>query len=243
MRRIAAIIPERDADSRGYLSALRDIETVFLESADVPADCSCVVISQKAAGSSLTKLVSEFQTRQFPVCVFTYDGSVENQEVLCDSGTDDVIVLPVSPALLEKKIGLLVEAKAPADFSFVDELGVEDKGQGSFFVQEKDFRSLYEFVSRFLERLGQKAQLLTFNMTSRFNIIEPEMLGAFASVAQRFLRRGDICCRKGAKLYVVLVGADRKSGVAVAERLLATFWGICSEDAYDVGYDIREING
>ena len=126
--------------------------------------------------------------------------------------------------------------------SFIDDVSVSS-GQGSFKVDEADFRKLYEFVQRLLERLEKDAHLVIFSFSSRFGSrIEPEIVNDFTTVVQRCLRKGDISCKSGHSLYVILLGADKNGSEVVAKRLIETFWSVCDDDAYDIDYEIKPIN-
>ena len=149
----------------------------------------------------------------------------------------------MSGRLIEKRLSRLCGSGETSDFSFIDDMTVDKLGQGSFKVEESDFKKLYEFVSRLLERLEKEAHLVIFSFSSRFGSkVEPEIVSDFTAVVQRCLRKGDISCKSGHKLYVILLGADRSGSELVAKRLIETFWNISNDDAYDINYEIKPIN-
>lgn len=210
---------------------------------EIPEGTGCVLVSEDFAGAHLAELITELKCSGVPVCVASFNTSFKAQEQFALSGADDVFILPMYGALIEKRINRLCGDVDAADFSFIDDMS-ENVGQGSFKVDEADFRKLYEFVQRLLERLEKDAHLVIFSFSSRFNCkIEPEIVNDFTAVVQRCLRKGDISCRSGHSLYVILLGADKSGAEIVAKRLIETFWTVCNYDAYDIDYVIKPING
>lgn len=210
---------------------------------NIPEDACCTIVSEEFAGADLSELVTELQCSEIPVCIASFNTSAEAQEQFADTGADDVFILPMSGRLIEKRLSRLCGSVETSDFSFIDDMTVDKLGQGSFKVEESDFKKLYEFVSRLLERLEKEAHLVIFSFSSRFGSkVEPEIVSDFTAVVQRCLRKGDISCKSGHKLYVILLGADRSGSELVAKRLIETFWNISNDDTYDINYEIKPIN-
>ncbi|MDO4864070.1 MAG: hypothetical protein Q4A05_07865 [Ruminococcus sp.] len=225
-----------------YISSSCRLDLTITQERDIPEEARCVLVSEDFAGSDVSELVTELRCGGVPVCIVSFNTSFKAQEQFALSGADDVLILPMYGALIEKRINRLCGDTEAADFSFIDDVS-ENVGQGSFRVDEADFRKLYEFVRRLLERLEKDAHLVKFSFSSRFGSrIEPEMVNDFTSVVQRCLRKGDISCKSGHSLYVILLGADRDGAEVVAKRLIETFWSVCDDDAYDIDYVIKPIN-
>ena len=226
-----------------YINSSCSLGLTITQNRDIPANTACIIVSEDFASSELPELVTELKCSGAPVCIASFNTSFKAQERFALTGADDVLILPMFGALIEKRIKRLCGESGSADFSFIDDVS-ETIGQGSFRVDEGDFRKLYEFVRRLLERLEKEAHLVIFSFSSRFGSrIEPEIVGDFTTVVQRCLRKGDISCRSGHNLYVILMGADRSGSEVVAKRLIESFWSVCDDDAYDIDYVIKPING
>jgi hypothetical protein len=226
-----------------YLRSSCKSEITVTQSTELPSGCGCVIVSDEFLGENVTETITALKCSGVPVCAATFDSSFQKQEKLTLAGVDDVFVLPMFGDLIDKKIELLTGEGHPEDLSFIEELSVDTNGFGSFTVNESDFKKLYEFIQRIIERLDKDASLVTFNFTTRFDSkIEPEIVNDFLAVVQRSLRKGDISCKSGHSLYVILIGADRSGSEIVAKRLIETFWSICDDDAYDIEYKIEPIN-
>ncbi|MBQ9898341.1 MAG: response regulator transcription factor [Ruminococcus sp.] len=241
-----ALIDGRNSMVSRYAEGLEGISFELAEDAAVPANCDCVLISQEYAGERFAGMAKKLREQSYPVAAVTFGGSCENQEALLEAGADDVLVLPMSGKLLERRINALSGGTAllgdDIDFSAFDRIADTNKGAGSFIVQENDFTNIYRFVLRVLERLDKHAQLVIFNITCRGNsLIEPEVLHTFITVAQRCLRRGDISSVHGTQLFVMLMGTDSDGAQRAAKRIIETFYAHCDDDAYDITFEVREI--
>lgn len=226
-----------------YIKSACKTDISLSDSTDIPSDCSCVIVSDEFLGENASELITTLNCTGVPICAATFDSSLSKQEQLSLTGVDDVFILPMFGALIDKKIELLTDTEKTEDLSFIEQLSADTQGQGSFTVNENDFKRLYEFIQRMVERLDKDASLVVFSFTTRFSAkIEPEIVNDFTSVVQRCLRRGDISCKSGHSIYVILVGADRSSSEKVAKRLIETFWSICDDDAYDIEYKVKPIN-
>ena len=230
-----------------YLSDLlsdTSAEPSDISSGSIPEGFDCALVSQSFSGEKTAGILRDLQKRGIPAGVVTDDFSCDNQRMLCDMGADDVITLPICKDLLEKRVSLLAGKNGVSDFSFIEKVSLNQKAQGSFIVREREFSEIYSFVVRILERLGQKAQLIIFSVSSRFGaVIEPEIMHDFITVVERSLRKGDISSQHGDQLFVMLIGADEHGGQTVAKRLIETYWSLCDDDAYDITYEIKEIRG
>ena len=225
-----------------YINSSCRLDLTVSQDKAIPEGVSCVIVSEDFAGTDLGELITELKCSSVPVCIASFNTSFSAQEKFALSGADDVLILPMYGALIEKRISRLCGDAGSADFSFIDDVSVSS-GQGSFKVDEADFRKLYEFVQRLLERLEKDAHLVIFSFSSRFGSrIEPEIVNDFTTVVQRCLRKGDISCKSGHSLYVILLGADKNGSEVVAKRLIETFWSVCDDDAYDIDYEIKPIN-
>ena len=242
MYRVAVLSDEKDVLLNKSVSGLESIEACYPDENNIPIECTCVIVSQKRYDRSLPRVISELKERGLTVCVAVEDGSIENQEDIISSGADDIFVLPMPAKLLTKRIDTLANNINLCDFTSLDRAAEADSALGSYIVDDNNFKSIYQFVLRLLERLDKKAQLIRFELKSRFIMIEPGIMGDFVTVVQRCLRRGDICCQNGNQLFVILMGADTDGGKLVAKRLIDSFTSVCQDDSFDIEYEMKEIN-
>ncbi len=208
----------------------------------------CVLLSQQYAGRQLSSLIAQFREFRIPCAVVTTDPSTENQQHLLAKGADDVITAPICANLLRRRIKMLTEQPASSDsemtFAAFDRIMESNQGTGSFIVAEHDFLNIYRFVSRLLERLEQKAQLVLFHFHSDDGpFIEADSALHFLKIVQASLRRGDISCNNGKQVLVILMGTDEPNARMVANRIIGAFNAHYNMDeSCDVTYEIREIS-
>ena len=208
----------------------------------------CVLLSQQYAGKQLSSLIAQFREFRIPCAVVTTDPSTENQQHLLAKGADDVITAPICADLLRRRIKMLTEQPASSDsemtFAAFDRIMESNQGTGYFIVAEHDFLNIYRFVSRLLERLEQKAQLILFRFHSDDGpFIEADGALHFLKIVQASLRRGDISCNNGKQVLVILMGTDEPNARMVANRIIGAFNAHYNMDeSCDVTYEIREIS-
>ena len=209
----------------------------------------CILLSQQYAGNQLLSALDQLKSVRMPCAVVTYDGSLENQERLLACGADDVIVLPLAPVLLRKRIRALSETIVQSDgteinFAAFDRIYESNQGTGSFIVAEHDFMNIYRFISRILERLEQKAQLIIFRFRNDDGpFMESDSVLHFLKVVQTCLRRGDISSMYGKQMLVILMGADAANGQQVINRVISTFNAHYNMDeSCKIIYEMREIS-
>lgn len=233
---------------RPFASALHELQIVKTDDEDLPSDSECVLIPQDYAGEKLVRMVKSMKNLLIPVAVITHDGTADNQEYLLESGADDVIVMPIVPRLLEKRLLNLGATSAltrtNVNFTAFERIREANQGHGAFVVQENDFANIYRFVVRILERLEQKAQLIIFTFNSDFGpFIETGTVFDFIKIVQAVLRRGDISSVYGRQVFVILMGTDAENGSKVVRRMLDTFEAHCNDDSCEITYEMREISG
>lgn len=208
----------------------------------------CVLISQQHAGNRLPEVLSQFRQLRIPCAAVTFDGTLANQESLLNMGANDVIVAPICAELLKRRIYALtdtpVRSDAEMNFAAFDRVMESNQGNGSFIVAEHDFLNIYRFVSRLLERLDQKAQLIIFNFSTDLGpVMDSDYVLNFLKVMQTSLRRGDITSAYGKQLLVILMGADASGGQKVIDRVVNTFNAHYNMDEEcDIRYEMREIS-
>lgn len=233
-----------DAGISAAFSELSGLNVTFTEQPeDIGADFACAVVADKCAGA-----IAALKQLGLPVAAVTADAAPETQDRLLEQGGDDVLVLPMSAKLLQKRLSALTESIAhsaePVDFASFDRIREANKGRGAFIVEEHDFTNVYRFVTRILERLDKKAQMIIFNFKSACGpIAETEDVENFMKIGQACLRRGDISAVCGAQVLLILLGADDGDGKKIAKRLTDTFEAHYVDATSRITYEIREING
>ena len=207
----------------------------------------CVLISQQYAGNQLAGAIAQYNQLRIPCAVVTFDGTLENQEKLLQCGADDVIVLPVCTEILCHRIRALTEMPVRSDtalnFASFDRIVESNQGNGSFIVAEHDFMNIYRFVTRILERLEQRAQLIIFSFSSEpDSFVESESVLHFLKIVQTCMRRGDISSVYGKQVLVLLLGSDAEGGQGVIDRVISTFnTHYNMDESCEVTYEMREI--
>lgn len=230
-----------------YRMAMNEIAVHTIDNTDLPSDSECVLIPEEYAGDKLVNMIKTMKNLLIPVAVATHDGTQDNQEYLLECGADDVIILPMVPRLLEKRLLNLgansALSRTNVNFSAFDRIREANEGAGAFLVQENDFANIYRFVVRILERLDQKAQLIIFTFNSDFGpFIETGTVYDFIKIVQAVLRRGDISSIYGRQVFVILMGADAESSEKVVQRMLSTFNAHYNDDTCEITYEMREIS-
>ena len=244
----AAIISGCDASTLNFFGDMDEVNFKEVQLNDISSDFDCVLVPEAADDDKLDEILRKIKIKLLPAAVITFNNDPDYLERILDCGADDVIVLPMPAKLIKHRILSLCSNSAfsedPVDFRLFDNIAASNTGGGSFIIQENDFANIYRFVLRLLERLDKKAQLLIFKVDSRFksSFIEPEIIHTFSNVVQTCLRRGDISSLHGRQVFVILIGSDEEGGRIVAKRLIETFYAHCNDDAYDITYEIREIN-
>ncbi|MBO5291589.1 MAG: diguanylate cyclase [Lachnospiraceae bacterium] len=126
---------------------------------------------------------------------------------------------------------------------------VEEKfyKQGAYLVERQGFKSIYQFISRYIDRTSQNVQLvlLTLYQESGEGLdamhMEREMYLLGQQVTGR-LRKGDVSNRFSSSQYVViLMDASTENGRNVAQRIIQGYLDIKESPEVAIRYDIREI--
>ena len=228
------------ASASGEFQIHLTAQAVFSGGAD------CVLLSQQYAGNQLSQVIAQLRQFHIPCAVVTYENTAENQSGLLKAGADDVIVLPMCGELLRRRILALTEMHTAVEMNFAsfDRITESNQGGGAFIVAEHDFVNIYRFVTRVLERLNQKAQLILFRLANEDGpFAEADSVLHFLKVVQSNLRRGDICCVAGSQIMIILMGADADGGNTVVRRVTGAFNAHYNMDeCCEITCDMREIS-
>lgn len=229
-------------------SGLDEVDVRFAaREADIAEDSEAVILSQDYAADHIVRMIRMFKAKMIPTAVATFDRSEATQDLLLDYGADDVVLLPMSRRLLQKRLVALTESSmmttGPIDFAAFDRIREANQGRGAFIVHEKDFTNIYRFVSRILERLDKSAQMIIFNFSADdHGYVESDDIYNFVKILQACLRRGDISAICGKQVLLILMGTDTAGGEIVVKRLLSTFEGHYYDSDCTITYEMRQIN-
>ncbi len=215
-----------------------------------------VIVNADFAGGRIKDTISEAKStislKNKPMAVLINECDGEKLEYLCSCGVDDVLRLPICTTFLANRINLLISAFSEPkneksnsfDFdelmSFVEE---SRASKGAMRVHKNEFASICNFVLRGLERSKKSAQVLMFTLNSFGGGDNGSVMQALSDAVQKCLRRGDmssICSDN--QVLVLLTGADDDGGHLVANRIVSNFYSECDDEAFELQYDIREIN-
>lgn len=220
-----------------------------------------VIVNADFAGGKIKETICEakriFSLKNRPMAVITTDCDCEKQDYFCSCGADDILRLPICTKLLINRIKLLIAAFPEAaknnkesylDFddlmSFVEE---SRNSRGAMCVPKNEFTKICSFVLRGLERNKKKVQLLLFTLECVNESVDDEtsdkVMRILSEAVQQCLRKNDMASTcSGNQVLVLLTGADDDGGHLVANRIVSNFYSECDDDAFELQYDIREIN-
>ena len=226
--------------------AAEELPSAVLINADSPDTAPEKAVALARSGAS---------AQQIPIVLYTYNNALRHQELLCSCGADDVLIFPLFPGLIVKRLNMLTSSVLKVDdedseFNF-DELinAIEEKNSphGAFCVRQSEFARIYQFVTRGLERSEKNVQVLLLTLSCNKKEICHQSLARVMKVlydaVKLCLRRGDISsvCSQS-QVAVLLMGADDNGGHLVANRILSSFYSECDDGDFRLHYDIREIN-
>ena len=125
--------------------------------------------------------------------------------------------------------------------------GRMDKSKGAFHVEYEEFKKLYDYLSRCVERKGQMVQTLLFTIGSEGrgyldNAISEEAMAALEVAVTYSLRRVDVGSRYSSMQFIViLVDTNLENGKMVAGRVINQFYKIYSGTGVTLSYDIQSM--
>lgn len=228
-------------------------EAVLIENndiADINFEYDSVLVCADYCRDCLKDTVNQLKGRNMPVILITETSNMAEQSELCGMEADDVIVLPLCPELLVKRISDAIKSKFKDSTGFCmkfDELlnsvNEKESERGAFCVGKSDFANIYRFIMRGLERSESKVQMVLFTLECEDNEPCDEVMSVLAGIVQLCLRRGDISSVFSKnQVVIMLLGTDDNGAHLVANRILSSFYGECDDGSYELNYDLREIN-
>ena len=215
-------------------------------------DCDIILVSEEYSGGSIDTLIGNIrESERFgevpSAIVVNGSKSCDEQEKLLSLGFDDIICLPLCKQLLKRRAKSLMFVNGSNDKMITLEnlIDTKDGNEGAYCVRSGEFNNIFRFVLRVLERTGKDAQILVLTLSSdeKHSISSQESGMTTLSEAVRMcLRRGDMSSVCGDdKILVLLIGADDEGGHLVASRIVSSFYSECTDDSYEITYDIKEV--
>lgn len=125
---------------------------------------------------------------------------------------------------------------------------IEEKSyeKGAYQVEYDNFKNIYQFIKRYIDRTKQKVQvvLLTMNYPKELyteQMLEMEMNNIMKAVSFS-LRRGDVATQFSKSQYVViLMDTDVGNGKMVVDRVVETFYQVSDSKDIQITYDIDQM--
>ena len=124
--------------------------------------------------------------------------------------------------------------------------GRMDISQGSFCVAYQEFKKIYNFISRYVERNPDMAQIVLLTLQPQSSDIDSTAIDTAMDVLKHTvksaLRSVDVGTKYSSSQYVlILVNTNAENGRIVAERLLEQFHNEYAKKDVLLSYDIQTI--
>ncbi len=214
-------------------------------------DCDIIMVSAEYCGGSIDKVIEDIRSSEklaeVPAAVVVNGSCCEEQEIFLSIGFDDVICQPLCAKLMLQRAKTLsmIQHGSEKVITLDSIMSIKDGDEGAYCVRSVDFTNIFRFVLRVLERSGKDAQILVLTLNNdgrKSQTAQKSVMGILSEAVRLCLRRGDISSVCGDdKLMVLLIGADDEGGHLVASRIVSSFYSECTDDSYELLYDIREI--
>ncbi|MCL2255056.1 MAG: diguanylate cyclase [Lachnospiraceae bacterium] len=126
-----------------------------------------------------------------------------------------------------------------------------ETGGGAYKVEYSGYKRVFRFVSRFVERSGQNAQMVLFTVSRIEGLAEDHQtpirlewtMMKLENIVSKSLRHGDIECRLSECQYIViLMDVTDENGKYVVERILEKCRKMIDNDEFKISYDMETIN-
>lgn len=149
-----------------------------------------------------------------------------------------------SKQIQSEKAGSLVDLKYLKEI-----MDRADSNNGAYMLDYDNFRQVYHFIRRFVERSNRDVQTLLFTAEAKTgsNCEVDEIENALELLEKAIfysLRRADVSTRYSSKqVVVILMDANTENGDAIAKRILNEFSKLYLSDRISVEYSIAKMNG
>ena len=214
-------------------------------------ECDILLVSADNCGGSVDTVIKDIRSSEkladVPTAVIVDGSCCEEQDIFLSIGFDDVICQPLCAKLLLRRAQTLALTQHGSEkvMTLDSIMSIKDGDEGAYCVRSMDFTNIFRFVLRVLERSGKDAQILVLTLNSDgkdSSSARKSVMSILSEAVRLCLRRGDISSVCGEdKLMVLLIGADDEGGHLVASRIVSSFYSECTDDSYELLYDIREI--
>lgn len=120
----------------------------------------------------------------------------------------------------------------------------DDKTSGAYVVNSDEFKKIFRFLTRSMERDSREAQiaLLSLRENDTENCDGFKASRVLEEVVRHSLRRGDVAAKLDQGQYVViLLDTDSDNGKIAADRVRRNWRQKCGAEGFDVVYDVNDI--
>ncbi|MBQ8281453.1 MAG: diguanylate cyclase [Lachnospiraceae bacterium] len=150
----------------------------------------------------------------------------------------------------EKNTEENMRASKLVDLSYIKEfMDRADPAQGAYLLDFENFRHVYNFVRRCVERGGRHVQTVLFTLSPKKGVADDavEMETALDYLDQAIftsLRRMDVSTRYSSKqVIVILMDAGVENGDDIAQRIIGCYNNLYPDNMIDIDYEIVEMEG
>jgi diguanylate cyclase (GGDEF)-like protein len=120
----------------------------------------------------------------------------------------------------------------------------ENRINGAYLVSSDEFRKIYRFLSRSMERDSRDAQMALLTLEGAAEEASDDFRASemLDSAVIRSLRRGDVAAKLDNRQYmVILMDTDKENGKIATDRIRRNWRTEFGAGGYDVRYDIGDI--
>ena len=118
---------------------------------------------------------------------------------------------------------------------------------GAYSVEAHDFKMIYNYISRYISRNGNNAQIILYTFTPRdeknvdMSMLEENLI-LLRKCIVRSLRKVDVTTRySSSQQIVILMDTDAENCEIIAKRVMTNFYKSCKYDGFDMHFDIQTI--
>lgn len=117
---------------------------------------------------------------------------------------------------------------------------------GAYSVEAHDFKMIYNYISRYISRNGNNAQIILYTFTPRDKNVDMSMLEENLILLRkcivRSLRKVDVTTRySSSQQIVILMDTDEKNCEIIAKRVMTNFFKSCKYDGFNMRFETQTI--
>lgn len=134
-----------------------------------------------------------------------------------------------------------------ADMNKLESLIKENVSKGAMRVEYDGFKHIVNFVSRTIDRSGQKVWMILFTLvnTKKYKLGPEELEKSMKEVERAIvvsLRKGDVTTQYSSFQYItLLLDADEEDSRQIAQRIISTWQDMQDNNSLSLVYDLKKI--